>query len=203
MRSRRFRYSLRALLILVTLAGVAFAWVHQARQQGAAVESLVESNPSCRLYYDGDSSLTHWTADLLGPDYLANVVGVQLFYATDADLERLARLERLESISLQRSIDITDSGLRHLRKLNRLKRLTISDAEQLTDAGLRQLATLTSLEYLRVDRGRHPISPETLDALRRALPKCRIEVGGEADVKSEVAAVVSHRSAMIQAVALR
>jgi hypothetical protein len=190
---RRLRFSLRALLILVTLAGLPFAWVQRARQQRANLEALLKSNPSADVEYDADSSQQRWPVDLLGIDYVANVTGATLLYPTDADLARLARFERLEWVVLERGIDMTDEGLRQVVSLRRLKRLVISDAEQISDAGLRQLAALTSLEYLQVDRGRHRIGRETLEFLRRALPKCRIEIS-EARDSVDVVKIVSPRS---------
>ncbi len=174
----RFRYSLRALLIVTVLAGFAFAWVHQARRQRAAVESLRKSNPGVRVLYTGASLATGWSRGLLDDNYGASVIGVYLSYATDADLECLAHLSRVEVVELERSIDLTDEGLLHLTRLKYLRRLTISDAEQVTDAGLRHLESLTTLEYLQFDLGRHPVRAESLRSLRRALPNCRIEVGG-------------------------
>ena len=186
-RSRRFRYSLRALLVLTAVVGLAFAWVHRARQQQLAVQLLRESNPGATVLYDGpnedhsDSAFRAWTRRRLGVDYAATVTGVELFYPTDADLECVARLPRLEWLSLVRSVDLTDAGLTHLSRLNELRTLIISDAEQLTQAGLRQLGKLTSLQHLRLDLGRHAVSREAIESLRRALPNCEIDVGGASD----------------------
>jgi hypothetical protein len=178
--SRRFRYSLRGLLIVMALAGVAFAWVHSARQQRRAVEALQASNPGATIVYSDASRspfpLERWIRDRWGVDYSASVDKIELAYPTDADLERVTRLTTLETIVLIRSVDVTDEGLAHLARLKYLKRLVLHDAEQVTDIGLRHLQRLTSLEMLEVDLGRHPLSRQALESLRKALPRCRIEV---------------------------
>jgi hypothetical protein len=56
------------LLIFMALASLAFAWVHQARQQHSAVEALNRSNPSASVFYDdravsergGSSEARNW-----------------------------------------------------------------------------------------------------------------------------------------------
>ncbi len=180
-------------MILTALAGVAFAWVHRVRQQQVAVEMLRESNPGATVLYDApdeddsDSAFRAWTRRRLGVDYAATVTGVELFYPTDADLECVARLPRLEWLSLVRSIDLTDAGLAHLSRLNELRTLIISDAGQLTQTGLRQLGKLTSLQHLRLDLGRRAVSREAIESLRRALPNCRIHTDGPSEQKPDIA----------------
>jgi hypothetical protein len=204
--TRRFRFSLRALLLAVTVAGFVFAWVHRARQQQVAVESLRASNPNARVLYDRpggaqpneEAPWKAWVHKRLGTDYVATVAGVELSYPTDADLQRVAQLPHVRLIHLQRAIDVTDAGLAQLARLKHLRTLTINDAEQLTDAGLRQLAQLSSLGYLQIDLGRRKIGRDVIESLRRALPNCRVELGGASDREGHIATQSRGGSSVLQ-----
>lgn len=179
---RRFRFRLRTLLVVLTVACFAFAWVYRAREQHTAVVALRQANPGVTFRYDDDDSeargaLAHWATRWLGVDYVATVEKVELYYATDADLACVARLRQVRWLSLLRSIDLTDAGLAVLAPLTNLETLQISEAEQLTDSGIAHLEKLTSLKILRLDLGRAAVTPQAIERLRRALPNCRIEVG--------------------------
>jgi len=194
--SRRWRFSLRALLLATLVAALAMGWVHHARRQYVAVEALRTSNPGATVLYDeqrpGDSqSESNWRAWIrkqLGDDYLSTVTGVELYYTTDADLKCLSNFPQLRWLSLVRSVDLTDVGMEYLGQLTSLETLILLDAEQVTDAGLRQLEQLTRLKRLRIDLGRHDVGEEALKRLRRALPHCKIEVGEPRERESQVVA---------------
>jgi hypothetical protein len=190
---------LRTLLIAVMFAAVGMAWVNLARRQNVAVEALRTSNPGATVLYGserpGDSGNQHswgqWARRNLGADYVSTVRGVELFYATDADLERVGQLSTLKWLSLVRSVDLTDAGLAHLKGLNKLETLILLDAEQVTDKGLRELESLSHLKRLRIDLGRNEVSTATQARLRRALPHCKIEIGEELD--DGEARVIAHK----------
>ena len=55
---------------------------------------------------------------------------------------------------MYRAVDLTDAGLERLPALGRLQSLTIVDGDQLTDRGLESLGRLTSLVELRLDVSR-------------------------------------------------
>jgi hypothetical protein len=84
-----------------------------------------------------------------GPD--AAVIGVILggTKATDADLEHLKGLTRLQTISLNQTA-VTDGGLAHLKGLTKLQAMFLTGT-QVTDAGLEHLKGLTQLQTLRLD----------------------------------------------------
>jgi hypothetical protein len=124
----------------------------------------------------------------LGADYVSTVRGVELYYATDADLERVGHLSSLKWLSLVRSVDLTDAGLAHLKGLEKLETLILLDAEQISDAGLRELESLPRLKRLRIDLGRHKVGEATLARLRKALPHCKIEIGELPDGEARVIA---------------
>jgi len=185
----RFRFSLRAMLVVVALVGLVLGWVHGARFQKQAAARVRESNPSATLLYgyevDVDGRLQEspqppgpeWLRERLGVDYLSSVVGADMFYATDADLKCLRRLPNLRRLNLARSIDVTDAGLKHLKGLKKLKLLVLDDADQVTDEGLRSLGHLKSLALLQLDLGRR-MTPQGIERLKRDLPNCRIEIHG-------------------------
>jgi len=184
---RFWRFSLRSLLVLVAVAAIGLAWVHSAQQQRAAVAAMLKSNPAAAVLYDyeveDDGGLNQpgtppgpeWLRERLGVDYVSDVAGIDMFYPTDADLRCVVRFPRLERLHLERSIDLTDAGLVQLASLKHLKRLVLGEADQVTDAGLLQLAKLRNLRVVRMDRGRRMTSAG-IEALRAALPNCRIEV---------------------------
>ena len=146
-------------------------------------------NPSATLLYDYEVGVAgrlkessappgpEWLRERLGVDYFSSVVGADMFYATDADLECLVRLPNLRRLYLERSIDVTDAGLKHLEGFKDLKLLVLDDADQVTDEGLRSLGRLKSLALLQLDLGRR-MTPAGIEQLKRDLPNCRIEVFG-------------------------
>ena len=157
-----YQYSLRTLLIVVTLAGCGFGWlggkVQQTRQQAAAVEAIQKLGGHVYYDYEADSegnyisnaappgpALLH---SLLGNDFFRNVYAVSLWPTpcTDADVERLKQLGELRVLMLS-ATHVTDAGLRDLSGLTQLKRLSLTRT-QVTDAGLEHLKELTHLEYL-------------------------------------------------------
>ena len=93
--------------------------------------------------------------DALGGQYSKNaageIIGVDLRHAwvTDADLETLARLPKLESINLAYT-KITDLGLEELVPLANVKVLNLYYAEYVTDLGIAHLKHWKNLEYLNV-----------------------------------------------------
>lgn len=88
---------------------------------------------------------------------------------TDAGLERLTGLKRLEELRLANCPKITDGGLAHLKELPNLRMLTLHQRHNartmfITDAGLAHVAGLQQLQELRISRV--PITDAGLDQLR-------------------------------------
>jgi hypothetical protein len=197
--TRGWRFGLRTLLVAVMIAALGMAWVNLARRQSVAVDALRASNPGATVLYGNErpgdsssqSSWSCWARRNLGADYVSTVRGVELFYATDADLARVGQLETLNWLSLVRSVDLTDAGLAHLRGLEKLETLILLDAEQVTDAGLRELESLSHLKRLRIDLGRREVSSAAQERLRRALPHCKFEIGEE--LSDGEARVIAHK----------
>ena len=72
------------------------------------------------------------------------VVKVQLSgpLVTDAQLEHLKPLTRLQSLSLFNDIRVTDKGLKHLGGLEQLHKLTLPATETVTNDGVAELRKL-------------------------------------------------------------
>lgn len=195
---RASQFTLRTLLAATAVVALAMSWVHGGRSQRQAREGLLVSNPAAvvlygyqvdsagRLALDASPAAPQWLRDRVGIDYLSSIAGVELFYATDADVEWLVRLPALRRLSLDRSIDLTDAGLAQVARLKHLKRLALNEADQITDEGLQSLARLNHLIELHIDLGRH-MTPSGIERLRKSLPRCQISVGGE--TVAETAAV--------------
>ena len=146
-RRRRFRYSLRTLLVVVTLVGVVLGvWVQRAERQRRAVAAMREDGGKVMYDYEesrpravnGDLPGPDWLCRLLGVDYFANVTHAHLSRsATDATLSHLGDLTSLKSLWLD-GTQVTDTGLAHLTGLARLQELDLSGT-QVTDAGCDRL----------------------------------------------------------------
>jgi len=78
-------------------------------------------------------------------------VGIGDGRITDAGLSHVAKLHRLEELSISGK-DITDAGMSHIAKLTNLKFLKLW-TDQVTNAGLAKLTTLKSLKKLYIYQG--------------------------------------------------
>jgi hypothetical protein len=145
---RWLQYSLQALLALMLLASIGMTWVavtvQAAKRQREAVEAIEKLGG--RLWYDYhyDSSgnllataqppgPASWLRHLLGIDFFANVVSVQLGDAnvTDATLRYLEALPQLREVDLAvpfGNTQVTDVGLVHLKRLTQLQDLNLSSS---------------------------------------------------------------------------
>ena len=147
---RWFQFSLRTLLVFVTLCAVPCSWLgvkmQKARQQRKAARAIEELGGEVGW---SEPSGPAWLRSLLGDDVFRHVDSVDAFVSDvdDAALENLKALNQVEYLGLVVS-PVTDAGLEHLKGLNRLQTLIILEDTDITDAGLAHLKTLTQLEYL-------------------------------------------------------
>jgi hypothetical protein len=176
---RWFRFSLRALFLLVFVVAVGsgfFAFkLQQARQQRqviAAIESLGGS-----VAYDFDfhpweyQRRPDWLVNLLGVDFFHQVARVKINSPTftDVDMEQLRN--QLSQLPLLAQLDvsqtqITERGLRHLEELARLEYLGIGQT-QVRDEGLDILRQMPKLQTLYLAGAK--ITDNTLQHLK-AIP---------------------------------
>src|SRR5688572_14736937 len=138
-RRRWLRFSLRTLLVLVTLLSIGLGWfVHRGERQRRAVAALKKMG--IRVYYEDKGSppasksfdWSRW----LPRDYVDDVYSVELsLYGNgDADLANLLLLTRLKNLTLFGK-EVTDAELAQIQRLTRLEMLRLW-ATQATDAGL-------------------------------------------------------------------
>ena len=158
---RWYQYSLRTLMICVTLFAVACSWfavkMQQAKKQREAVEKLLKSGGTVLYDYECDKSGhinskfgnppgPEWLRKILGNDLFTNVTGADLRNAgiSDATLLYLTRLPHLTSLCL-RYYPGTD--LKRFTGFPHLKTLWIMGS-RISDEGLDNMRMFSQLESL-------------------------------------------------------
>lgn len=159
---RWFQFSLRTLLILVTVFAIACSWyaveMQKAAKRRTAIKEIKRLGGDVR-YYDASNPNTlgdqpKWHSllrKLHGDEHLGNPVAVSLegTQITDAGLDRLEGFRSLERLSLH-GTQITDAGLVHIQTLDNLDFLNLGNTD-ITDAGLAYVKDLKKLELLWLD----------------------------------------------------
>jgi len=156
---RRFQFSIRSLLVMVVVVAVPCSWLavemKKAREQKSAVEAIRKLGKSVAYDYEFDRSGRYrWDAPPPGPAWLRNLLGDNFLTealivflddteVTDADMERIKHLDRLQRLELQNT-KITDTGLQHVKDFTQLGYLDLSST-QVTDAGMKNLKGLAKL----------------------------------------------------------
>jgi hypothetical protein len=172
-RLRWFRFSLRTLLVVVTLAGCGLGWlglkVREARRQQADVAVFLKLGGwiDYDYEYDPKNSIPRhyvpnatppgpaWLRRVLGDDFFSSVYTVSfadLVLAnpvTDGDLKHLRGFTKLKTLVLT-GAHVTDAGVANLKGLTSLAALFLI-CTRVTDAGLEHLSGLTKLESLSLD----------------------------------------------------
>jgi hypothetical protein len=166
---RSFRFSLRTLLLLVTVCSVGFGWLsvktRQAQRQKEAVEAIKKLGGSVMYNYQRDSSRVViqsptppgpiWLRKWLGIDFFADVDALTIDDAViergilDADLAHLQCFTELQSLKLH--VYVKGAGLVHLQGLTKLEYLELRHTN-ITDARLAHIQGLTKLTYLDLTR---------------------------------------------------
>jgi hypothetical protein len=170
-RRRWFRFSLRALLVAVTLIAGLVGWnMHRRREQQRAITAVQELGGTSQQVLSDLSLVSRlgaiWTQenslwlpnlnltdDDLNRVPLESMHTLRGFHAadnrlTDRSLARLAGRSELESLDLTNNPDITDAGLAQLKNLRGLKQLMLRKNPRITDAGLVHLESLQDLDLL-------------------------------------------------------
>jgi len=153
-RRRFFRYSLRTLFVVVTVACILMGTVaKRARDRKLAVEAILEMGGVVTYEHEDSNSPTEppgpvWLRQIVGDEYffIVDHVGLGSRKAKDLSLAPISRLTELRSLSLI-GPEITADGLVHLRGLTNLWNLSFT-ATQVTDEGLVHLEGLTELGWL-------------------------------------------------------
>jgi Leucine-rich repeat (LRR) protein len=161
----RFQYSLRTLLIVVSIGGVLSGWIGsillRAHDQRAVVKKIQALGG--QVYYDYQQTEARWGIRLEntppGPGWVRWMLGDDVFaYAEfvffnssqntvkDKDLALLRALPRLKGVVLDSS-RITDEGLEIVSNLPNLQEVNLSNTS-ITGKGLGQLEKAQKLENL-------------------------------------------------------
>jgi len=178
---------LRTLLITVVLLSLPLGWLalkmRETERQRRAVEAIRKAGGE--VHYDWqldeygnvirkqEHPAPAWLRELLGEDFLADVVSLSFGRSEELDdvvLEHVKGLTNLKRLWLAET-QVTDAGLEHLRGWTQLKRLELDDT-QVSDAGLEHLKGLTELGTLILD-GTH-VTDKGVEELWKALPNCDI-----------------------------
>jgi hypothetical protein len=159
-RRRWLRFSLRTLLILVTVLCI---WlgvkVNQARRQKESTDALRKMGAIVVCAHQGvdfnsgklvgELNVPGWLRELAGDDFFQTVTTVEFRRPiTDDHLVHLAGLPQIEYVNLGRvGRAVTDAGLAHLPRPDRLKKLLASDS-QVGNAFAKRLATADGMHSL-------------------------------------------------------
>jgi hypothetical protein len=164
----RFQYSLRSLLIFVTVFAVACSWftvkMNQAKRQREFRNLLAGMGYQSQFDFDGEimevsyhprnRPYPEWLEDLLGMDFLYDVtaIGRPIEFLpprnklSDVEMERMKDLSKLRDLEIANSM-VTDVGLESLQGLAQLRFLRLSHTG-ITDRGLESLKNMNDLEVL-------------------------------------------------------
>lgn len=182
---RWYQFSLRALLIFVTIFACACSWfavnMQQARRQREAVAAVKNLDGYIAYYYErgADFLITgnephgpRWLQDLLGIDFFNTVSFVFLKgnKINDKDLEALANLKQIVVLVLD-GAHITDAALKNIEGMNKLKTLSL-DNTPVTDECITDIIALKQLRFLCISGTN--ITDAGVAELQKALPDCKI-----------------------------
>lgn len=169
-----YQFSLRTLLIFLTLCAIACSWFatrkYHADQRTRAGEAL---NRLGGVLNEKPES------HLGGPTFLMRVfnevppiesIRFQHDSVTDDDLWHLREFPETKNVMLL-DVGITDAGLLHLHPLRELEGLQLRGSD-ITDAGLKHLKSLRSLKWLGLNDTL--VTGEGLRDLQDAMPKTLI-----------------------------
>ncbi|MBC7856946.1 MAG: leucine-rich repeat domain-containing protein [Pirellulaceae bacterium] len=174
-RKQRFRFTLKSLLIAITLICVGPAtFLSYEQQQAMRIERAVDKLrqiPGCEVLCHAPSPLRIILTPCFG-GFIGELKGINLTsgLTQDSDLAPLAELPELERLFIN-DTKVTDLGLIHLAGLRNLRHLEL-DGTQITDAGLPILAKLKSLK--RIDLRNTQITKAGVNELQTALPDLEI-----------------------------
>ena len=149
-RPRRWlQFSMRTLLVAMTLLAIALGWVayerEQTRQRREGIERL--EGLATRSIRSGGSQPA-WSECLFGADPLANWDEIYMRFDefSDEQSEWLKGMSQITGLGLT-GTELTDAGLPNIRGLTKLVSLHLAET-RVSDAGLIHLRGLANLEYL-------------------------------------------------------
>ena len=177
------RYSLRVLLLTVTILAVAGGiYCHTVQRQQREVRAVIALGGSVNYdspfddpFSEEPSQFLVLIRELLGDDCIFNVDSVDLYRTRNinralADIADFTICNDITFLGLS-GLDITDGAMADVATFANLDWLDISDT-QITDAGLLYLKPLSKLQHL--DLRNTNISRSGYKDLEQALPQCTL-----------------------------
>lgn len=195
------RFSLRTLLVLMTLAcvmmGVWTLYIQPFRRQAQAAVSIERSQGMMEREAAEGPGWQEWlVVKTVGPEHfvrvtMADLRDCQLVEGTLQDLrylcfarqlyldkteiseELLEQLVRLKPLEKLsiRFTNLSDSGVASLSRMENLRELALSGT-RITDASIAELGKMKGLQSLNVRWS--SITPQGAERLRQALPECQV-----------------------------
>ncbi len=160
---RRFQFSLRAMLVVLTLTSLAFAaLVRSAKRQKVAVTAIRQSGGTVMYDYHetaprtmstaGGRTAPKWLRELVGDEYFQRPVWIQFFGSAKDDrwVQAMADLPSTKYLLLAEN-DVDDQILERIAPLPKLEELHLSNSK-VTDLGFRELRKFRRLRWLVADR---------------------------------------------------
>jgi hypothetical protein len=141
---RLLQFSIRTVLIVLTIFCITLGWTEQARKQRNAVAWIYQIGGAVEYAYEIENCPPpglKWLRERLGVDYFDAVVLVFL-QGTVSDMSPLVVLTSLEELYV---VDAQVSEVTPLARLTKLRHLQLSGA-QVRDVS--PLARLTNLQHL-------------------------------------------------------
>lgn len=169
---RRFRFSLRSLMLVVTLFSIWMGhYLDSVRRRREAVQSIERLHGDISYDYDlleengiEEPRWKRWVRSRLGAEYVAQVNTVW-FSGREVGDGGISCFHWPKS-------EICDDELKMFQDLPAVTELGLRDTG-ITYGGVRHLKRLTKLRFL--DLTGTGITPEGVRELRLALPNCRID----------------------------
>jgi hypothetical protein len=145
--TRRFRLSLRTLLIVFTCLVCAVAWfAHYTHQRKAAFAAIRKAGGDIRMMFGKPSRLERW----FGPESFGSVYKVDLRKGKvdNALLTDIGVLTELQKLDLSNA-EIDDQGLRLIEHLP-LRELWLQSTN-ITDASAATISKISTLDFLQLN----------------------------------------------------
>jgi Leucine Rich repeat len=155
-RRRWFQFSLRTLLILVVVVGVAGGWLGRVIERSLKAQEAADEHMKALLASEVIAvKIQSATGAFAIPcDRLKSPNDIHVNFrrakAADSALLAIASHPQVGELVLE-GTDLTDAGMKHISAFQNLQKLDVSGTK-ITDAGVKNLAGLTHLRFLDLDR---------------------------------------------------
>ena len=168
---------------LPTVSAADAAALDKIRQSGALAMPLAQNTNLLEVDFNlvGDKVDDSTLSQLAPADQQVFALNLAKTKITDDGLKVLEPLKNLRRLHLENT-KIGDAGLAHLKDLTNLEYLNLYGT-QVTDSGLSQLEGLKNLKAIYLWQTK--VTPAGVENLKKALPKCEINIGWEEPAKAE------------------